>query len=301
MNRFRKEEISAASVDFSVPPTPFSWSVSRHLLFRRCRRAYFLHYYLAQGGWDPYADPLRRFTWTAKKSLLYHEWVEHHLEEILRRSFDTLRNVPFPFRRRMLGTKFQKELIALREIWRSREESPGSHDPAKALNELKDALISFLASESCAAITHGQNLTLFNKAFKPSFSFNGLELWYNPGLIWREGSVLASFRIHLEKPSAEFIKAESDMFALSAKLHTGTKDTLSIFRYRSDLGWKEIQSAGNAESAERRICKDAEEMQELASGESVNMLDFPVCTEKQCSSCRFAGVCAAITEQFGEI
>ena len=301
MNRFRKEELAAASVDFSVPPTPFSWSVSRHLLSHRCRRAYFLHYYLAQGGWDPYADSLLRFTWTAKKSLLYHEWVEHHLEEILRRAFDTLRNVPQPFRKRMLATRFQAGLNGLKDHWSKQEESSSSHDRRKALEEMKEALVSFLDSETCTAMTFAQNLTLFNKAFKPSFSWEGIELWYNPGLIWREGTGLISFRLHTEKPSQEFIRAESDMFALSAKLHTGTDETVSIYRFRDSCGWKEVQCRGNSGLAERRIRADADEMLSFTAREHVNMVDFPAFAGENCNFCKFQAVCAAITEQFGEI
>ena len=146
MNRFRKEEISAAQVAFEVPPTPFSWSVSRHLLFRRCRRAYFLHYYFAQGGWDPYADPLLRFTWSAKKFMTYQERLERSLEDILRFSFDTLRNTPVSFRLRMLGTRFQARLSALEEYWNKDDGFSGGFDHKKAHAELKEALISFLNS-----------------------------------------------------------------------------------------------------------------------------------------------------------
>lgn len=58
MRDFRRE-VSAAS-DFSTefPETEFSWSLTRHLRFLRCERAYFLHYYAAQGGWDGWADPV---------------------------------------------------------------------------------------------------------------------------------------------------------------------------------------------------------------------------------------------------
>ncbi|MBR2439873.1 MAG: hypothetical protein IKB25_06750 [Lentisphaeria bacterium] len=299
MNRFRKEEISAAQAAFEVPPTPFSWSVSRHLLFHRCRRAYFLHYYFAQGGWDPYADPLYRFTWSAKKYKSYTERMERHLEEILRFSFDTLRNVPPAFRLRMLATRFHAKLTALEEYWRNEETS--AFDSKKAISDLKEALGSFLNSGTCSAIAAAQNLTLFNKAFKPSFIFDKIELWYNPGLIWREGKQLVSLRIHLAKPDAEFIRAESDMFALSAREHTGETETLSIFRYPVKGEWKEIQCKGTASAGELRLHSDVKEMLALVSGERVCMVDFPAESGDNCSTCRFAAVCAAISEQFGEI
>ncbi|MBE6406579.1 MAG: hypothetical protein E7040_11260 [Lentisphaerae bacterium] len=299
MNRFRKEEMAAAKLLFEVPPTPFSWSVSRHLLFHRCRRAYFLHYYFAQGGWDPYADPLLQFAWTAKKSKTYYERLERYLEEILRFSFDSLRNVPSAFRLRMLATRFQARLTVLEERWR--DDEINTFDRKRALNDLKEALASFLKSPTCSAIATAQNLTLFNKAFKPDFYFRNIELWYNPGLIWREGTHLVSMRIHFQKPSREFIRAESDMFALSALEQTNTRETISIFRYLSSSGeWKEIQHYGNAISGESRLSEDVKEMQQLITDDKVCMLDFPVEPEETCCSCRFSGVCSAITEHFGE-
>ena len=39
---------------------PFSWSLRRRRLFDRCRKEYFLHYYGAAGGADPYAPPETR-------------------------------------------------------------------------------------------------------------------------------------------------------------------------------------------------------------------------------------------------
>ena len=251
MNRFRKEEISASNAVLDVLPTPFSWSVSRHLLFHQCRRAYFLHYYFAQGGWDPYADPLIRFAWIVKKSTDYREWLELQLEKILRFSFDTLRNVPPIFRLKMLSVRIQARLTVLERDW---NENQNSHfDKNRAIRDLKSALISFLNTDICKAITSAQNITLFNKAFKPSFLFGNTELWYNPGLIWREGNTLVSLRIHFQKPDAEFIQAESDMFALSALLHTKTTDTISFFLYPEGENWQEIQYRGDSLRGRKRI------------------------------------------------
>ena len=91
------------------------------------------------------------------------------------------------------------------------------------------------------------------------------------------------------------------MFALSAREHTGTTETLSLFRYPAPEGWKEVQCRGNAGSGERRLLNDAEEMMNLASGERVSMMDFPGEINSACADCRFAAVCSAIAEQFGAL
>ena len=300
MNRFRREEISAAKAVLSVPPTPFSWSVSRHLLFRRCRRACFLHYYFAQGGWDAYADPLVRFAWNVKKTPTYRERLERHLEEILRFSFDALRNVPPAFRMKMLAIRIRARIAALEG---SAERENGTDCDRKRLSrDLTEILRDFLASETCAVIASAQNPVRFNRAFKPSFQLYGTEVWYNPGLIWREGTALASLRIHCTRPDPAFVRAESDMFALSAKIHTGGTETLSIFRYPEEDGkWHEILRRGDAFACERRIESDREEMLKPTSEEKVCMMDFPKCREEECPGCRYETVCAAVLEQFGEV
>ena len=222
------------------------------------------------------------------------------MEELLRYSFDTLRNVPLAFRMRMLAIRVQARLSVLEERWRNGEAAQ-TFDVRQVISDLKAACTAFLHSETCSVIASAQNLTLFNKAFKPSFCVGDTELWYNPGLIWREGKQLVSLRIHFAKPSAEFIRAESDMFALSAWEHTRTDETLSLFRYYADGEWKETQYKGSCSSGERRIQTDLLEMKALISGEMVNLFDFPAETDDRCSSCRFAAVCAALTEQFGDV
>lgn len=301
MNRFRKEEISASSADHSVPATPFSWSVSRHLLFRKCLRAYYLHYYYAQGGWDPYADEMIRFVWYSKKNLCYEEWLEKHLEEILRFSFDRIRQVPVPARQRMLGVQFQSKLTALSSAWAEKSSVWENHfSYEKAYHDLTGALRSFQQSEICEMLCKVQGLTLFHRAFKPSFQYQGTELWYNPGLIWREGVLLISLRTHFRKPSDSFIRAESDMFALSAKHLTGSNESVSIFRYPVGDVWKETERVGNVSHAGERFRRDRKEMLSLLRGDQAYLSDFPK-DERQCSDCRFSGVCAAMTERFGEI
>ena len=52
MRDFEQEVTNAAGPLPPIRTEEFSWSLARHYLFRFCRRAYFIRYYLAQGGWD---------------------------------------------------------------------------------------------------------------------------------------------------------------------------------------------------------------------------------------------------------
>ena len=60
MRDFEQEVINAAGPLPPIRTEEFSWSLARHYLFRFCRRAYFIRYYLAQGGWDAYSHTLAR-------------------------------------------------------------------------------------------------------------------------------------------------------------------------------------------------------------------------------------------------
>ena len=92
MRDFRRE-VSAAS-DFSTefPETEFSWSLTRHLRFLRCERAYFLHYYAAQGGWDGWADPVISAIYRGKKAKLYAEWLGELMDAAWKAACVSFRN-----------------------------------------------------------------------------------------------------------------------------------------------------------------------------------------------------------------
>lgn len=66
MRDFEYDVIRAAIAGHPLPVTDFSWSAGRDKLFRFCKRAYFIRYHLAQGGWNRYAHTLVRYAYFEK-------------------------------------------------------------------------------------------------------------------------------------------------------------------------------------------------------------------------------------------
>ncbi len=93
---FEKDIASASQFRKVLPETEFSWSLSRHRLFHFCKRACFLHYYLAQGGWDEYADPLVREVYSLKKLLPLHLHLSGIFEDSLSEALLRTRGISGP-------------------------------------------------------------------------------------------------------------------------------------------------------------------------------------------------------------
>ncbi len=65
----------------------FSWSKSRHEKFSECRRAYYLHYYAAWGGWDRSAPATAKEAYVLKRLGNRFTWggsvVHEHVRDVL--------------------------------------------------------------------------------------------------------------------------------------------------------------------------------------------------------------------------
>ncbi len=74
MRDFQRDVVTAALAGKPLPSSVFSWSTGRHNLFSFCRRAYFLRYYLAQGGWNEFAHPLAKTAYLEKHLPTFSGW-----------------------------------------------------------------------------------------------------------------------------------------------------------------------------------------------------------------------------------
>ena len=175
MRDFRRE-VSAAS-DFSTefPETEFSWSLTRHLRFLRCERAYFLHYYAAQGGWDGWADPVISAIYRGKKAKLYAEWLGELMDAAWKAVLDRVRFIPEPMRARAFRRRLEEHLFArMTERVREAAESP-DYIPfpdfelppddlfRKARHDLAEALEFAFSTQYPSAILHFQRPNRINR------------------------------------------------------------------------------------------------------------------------------------------
>lgn len=80
MRDFQADVIRAARTGKPLPDGGFSWSPARMHLFRFCQRAYFIRYYLAQGGWNIHADPIARTAYMEKHLPTFQQFLSRTLE-----------------------------------------------------------------------------------------------------------------------------------------------------------------------------------------------------------------------------
>jgi len=81
MRDFQADIIHAAIAGKPIPASEFSWSPARFRLFHFCRRAYFIRYYLAQGGWNVNSHPLARSAYLEKYLPSFPDWMGMAFEQ----------------------------------------------------------------------------------------------------------------------------------------------------------------------------------------------------------------------------
>lgn len=81
MRDFTKEAMDAATPKRRIVASEFSWSLFRHELFRKCRRAYFIRYYLSQGGWDAFSNMIAREAYFTKYLMPLDQWIARTIHE----------------------------------------------------------------------------------------------------------------------------------------------------------------------------------------------------------------------------
>ncbi len=100
----------------------FSWSHSRHLMFNRCRRKYFLNYYGSWGGWNRDAPPEVREAYIQKKLTTIPMWIGslvHDAAETALKGLQRGRPVRLDHLLDMISDRARSELEASqRGLWR---------------------------------------------------------------------------------------------------------------------------------------------------------------------------------------
>lgn len=302
MRNFRREIDTASECSVELAETEFSWSLSRHLLFRCCERAYFLHYYFAQGGWDPEADPVVREAYAAKKFETLEFWLGRETDRIFRESLDRIRLIPLPIRM----AAFRKELEYLLSHLKYRIPEEGflhfglSREDAvrKVEYELRNAFRCFQGSQIPEILLKMQRSNRINRNMDYEFYLNDVRIWQNPGVMWQEPGMHCCFRILYMPFQEEICRAAADLFALYCETLFLDDVSLTAVISCDDGEWREFRFTGSAkfgrELAESSI---AEMKSRIRSGKTVYIADFPECGNPEiCSQCRYKTVCAILRE-----
>ncbi len=318
MRNFRREEQTAASLERDLPAADFSWSLSRHILFRKCPFACFIHYYLTQGGWDPYADSLIRMAYREKQLRSYPVWLSREMHRAVGSALMDVRRLSGEERKRSVFLNHLKaHLISQLEVAVSREEQSVDGD-VRPVGFLEGSfspdflywtsekhlfrMLEFLSGTDTLRIL----LTLFDgRRISPSFPmeafFDGFPIHLEEGIHWTEPRTLCSLRFLFSEFDQERMRMEADVFAWCALCRWKRRDTLMIFHAAPpdmSSSVREILVHGDPVRAAARIKSDSNAMRKrIRHGKVVRGMDFERnISDANCSSCRFRMTCSALFE-----
>ncbi|MBR2425947.1 MAG: hypothetical protein IKB16_04310 [Lentisphaeria bacterium] len=318
---FERDILSAAEFDGIRHASRFSWSYARETLFRRCKRAYFIRYYLAQGGWDMYANPLIRSAYIEKYRIPFHIWLAKTFHLAMQSAFRQAAVQPIDKRKkvftaaclRYLGravTDLQfslenREYVddpkkpAILEFLRAPDQSAALLDmKQRAVDSFSSAYGTFIKSEIFASILSLNFTALRLDDPFLSFQFEQWPVWFAPGIVWYDKGQFHSLLAQAWDPEGEdgigsrVTAALLDLYVQSK--WNFRKTTSSVFVFHETGGFF---SPLEPEAAIRSLIRESSTEMLALIGEdgNVNCRDFP-CTssESYCENCQFKGTCKAL-------
>lgn len=322
---FEKEAADAARFDGVLRAARFSWSYSRERLFRRCRRAYFIGCFLAQGGWDPMAHPVIRSAYAEKQRMSFRLWLSRTVQEAVAEGLKKALGHPADSRRKLFSSGclryFSGKLSDLEYSMVHREYLSDPKRPcireclpggqADRFPELRNrAMESFrTVHKTLTDAPLIRELLLFDP-IRFRFHENLLSLpfgrwtaWFSPGLVFFDGKrfnmLLCSATESADGPDEWTDTALPDPAGVAAALfdlhvrtvRQGTSSRARLFRFGSgDAGLEEIRPADGLQTL---IGTGAEEMfSRIRPDGSVRFADFPKTDDAvRCAGCQYAETC----------
>lgn len=327
MRDFEREVINAAGPLPPIRTEEFSWSLARHYIFRFCRRAYFIRYYLAQGGWDAYSHTLAREAYFSKYLMPFDTWLSRTLRDSIREAFAKM-NAGVPgHKRRGFGfyllRQIGKATADLQISLKNREYLFDAKRPAileyhlgigdfadidkltaMAVSILGDAYAALSRSDIIADISKLSFVDLRTDDVFISIDRKGFPVWLVPGLIYfREGvasAINAEVRLTRGENDSDFfvrIGRVNSLFALYCKSrYPGFPVNITTFTFSQELSSvvynlfePDIESLIDRSSAEMLALIDKDG---LAHPE-----DFPPCENRDaCRTCRYQSACRLLDD-----
>ncbi len=292
----------------------FSWSCSRHALFRRCRLAYFLRYHTSWEGWDIYSGDETKKIYRMKKAMRSRTW----LLDILRRALVSVLDAAHASGRRPQKSSLMDEAIRLffkdkgRISCRGRKSGdaldlfeisfPGQESNPQALlarleKELMALSAEFADSAAFDEISRSSPASFRDFRRPAQFHVGAITAWASPDLIWQDGGgKMKILKIHAGPPEEnsgwEMQMSACALFAAeSFKVPEERIEPCNLFLQAGDA----TRIMGGM--------KDLDEIRGLILDDASHMLEaerdpvpdkFRATEDKgKCASCEFAGACIA--------
>ena len=282
---------------------PFSWSLRRRNMLKRCPREYFYHYYGAAGG-----AFVRSFTHKAEKLHLLRallekdEYVRKVISAQIRRLFYSGAAVPGDFTG-ALEEQFRREF---QDMLRGRAEADHKRPllrelfvPGVLLRELEEKVTASLKSEGGnfekGALTELLRIPAENRLFLPcplNVCWNSLDCYLIPVAAWLDGG---RFCVVCNGTASEENQALLSFYALEKFRLPPEK--IHIFHFEENK-LSPAPPLASFSAALQRIREDADQMLalelQLKCGKSAALL-FPQ-EHKMCLNCRFCSFCSELSQ-----
>ena len=323
MRDFQADVIRAAITGKPLPEGGFSWSPARMQLFRFCQRAYFIRYYLAQGGWNIHAHPAARTAYLEKHLPDFNQFLSRTLEQsvsdalfyAVRREKKERTDI---FRRALvqgLERRTSALIIGLeKQDYLTDPKLPGL---LETFHGETDFLHPEKVGSRCAAV--------FSKALPPlleekdlkekienleplslrkeellALNWRSFIVWLHAGIICTEGDTVTGIRFHAMGKQPESLLPdhglESALFReyVRQKMHREkTKFNIFSFDEAGKTAYNTVEPGPVA--ADRVDVSSTGMLRMVRDNGEVCMNDFAPTTEpEKCSFCPFRQTCAMI-------
>jgi len=293
------------------PKQPFSWSFFRHNLFKKCKRAYFFHYYGSQDGWDEYADPRSRQIHKLKSIKTIDMW----LEDVFTRSIRELFITPHSTSDHIEAAKQLKEII--RKLINAEHREYSAHewdDDHRTLNLFE----TYYEQDTEETTVRGRAL---EKLYRTADKFSRCELfkelcavkyfqwktftppiyayvdrkqvWAAPALIWHDRESYNVLNIRLTHPSDEYPLSLGISAIYLAQRAGVPYDRVQCRKLFINDQVEILSGHCEIQVLQQLITDTSAEMLALMSDEGYAIESNFSCTERpeQCNRCNFKEVC----------
>ncbi len=306
MRDFEQDIIAAATVGHPLTGAGFSWSLYRHKLFSFCPRAYFIRYYLAQGGWNPHSHELTQYAYFEKHLPDRALWLESAMEEAVTQAVKSCggrrhdfvqalsRNLSTAVRRLQASLENERwmqdpKLPGLLEVFHFEKEVEEIPDVIESLVvRLRAACECFLRSPAAGKL-HYQDWRLDEPFLQ--FRHGNFPVWIHGGLRYLNGKEQVMLRFSATPD------AVPEDFLPEAALWQCCQPNAGFLVCPFD--GSESYSPGSAEHLSLADLIDgssAAMMSLIRHDGTVCMADFPKQTDEpeRCNGCRFRRTCRAV-------
>ncbi len=319
---FEQKAVQASAFHGSVKADYFSWSCAREKLFLSCERACFLRYYLAQGGWDPYAHSMIRSAYREKYVMPTEIWLARTFQNAVQNGFREAMTRKPAARKRAFSSVCLKHLSkAVFDLQFSIENKEYMSDPRKPVLleylhsrtpdqtflELKQRAVKSFSTAYAGFVKSFLFAELLNLDITDfrldetffSFQFEQYPIWFAPGLVYFRNGVFNMLLFHNseEGDAGEEVRILAGLFAMYVRSKWKKQEyATQLFSFSSFRA--ELMDIRPLERVRTRIRQNAGAMfSKIKPDGTVCCEDF-ACTEDTeiCRTCQFAGTCGMLNE-----